>query len=113
MTGIEANTIAAFRLHFGCTFNKTASLARAVFGRARCFEMVDDNSEALLGRNLISRMEEVLCLKRGESDKMVMSEMLCMSCNNIQWVVCYPDDTEKECGKCGKMATVFTIKEDK
>lgn len=109
MTIEEARTIAALRLHFGCSFDKLAGLARAIWGADHCLEMSGGRHDfgSLLGRDLISKMEETLGMERCESDRMTMSELVCLKCQRTQWSMFYPTDTGKECGYCGEMSMVF------
>lgn len=108
MTESEALTLAVLRVHFGCTFSKLEGLARAIWGLARCQEIAGSSSiGSLLGRDLVSAMESILGFDRCETDKMVLNEVLCLECKGSQWSMCYPSDTAKECGYCGKMACVL------
>lgn len=101
--------IAALRIHFGCTFSKLAGLAVAIWGEGHAAEMADleYGYGGPLGQRLVIKMEDTLELKRCESDEMTMTELVCMHCKRTQWSICYPSDTGKECGHCGKMASVI------
>lgn len=109
MTIQEARTIAALRLHFGCSFDKLAGLSRAIWGEDYCREMTGGKHGrgSLLGRDLLNKMEETLGLERCESDTMTMTELVCLKCQNTRWFITPKRDVEKECDNCGEMAMVF------
>ncbi len=108
MTQAEAFTIAAFRIHFGCTFSKMGGLARAIWGLEKCQEMagVDHVTDSLIGRALITAMEKTLGFELCETDKLAMGELVCMKCHGSLWSIHYPADVAKECPHCGAMAAV-------
>lgn len=60
-----------------------------------------------IGVGLVMKMEDTLGIPRADSDRMVMEELLCMSCQRTQWSLCYETDTTKECAHCGKMTAAI------
>lgn len=104
----EAFTIATLRIHFGCSHSKLGGLARAIYGPEHCRRMgATHDYGSPLGRELVAIMEHTLGFEPCETDEMVMCEQVCMSCQRTQWAICYPSDTEKQCGFCGEMATLL------
>jgi len=102
----EANMIAMWRCHFGCSFNKIELMAKAVWGR-ECARFMAGKTHTI-GQGLVVEMENILGLKRCESDDMELLEQICTSCNHIQMAITYATDTPKECSECGKK-TCFNI----
>lgn len=109
MTLSEARTIAALRIHFGCSFSKLAGVARAIWGESGCLRMTGMNHPygAPLGQDLVVVMEDALGLDRCESDNMIFNEQICLKCHHTQWYLSYPGDTAKECSNCGEMSSLL------
>jgi len=102
----EANMIAMWRCHFGCSFNKIELMAKTVWGRECARYMAGDTHT--IGHGLVTEMENVLGLNRTESDDMKLLQQVCIDCNHIQMAITYESDTPKECSECGKM-TCFNV----
>lgn len=113
MTQAEAFTIAAFRIHFGCSFSKMGGLGRAIWGLEKCQQMaeVDHVADSMIGRALISAMEKALGFEMCETDTFTMGELVCMNCKGSLWSIHKPADVAKECPHCGEIAAVSTQKE--
>lgn len=113
MTREEASIIATFRVHFGCTYSKVASLAKAIWGTEHAMLIAGTNNPGRLGECLIGTMEKTLGLHSCESDDMIMEEGICTNCKHIAWSLCYPSDVGKECSNCGQMTWLISAPEAK
>ena len=104
MTREEANMIAFLRIKEGYSFGLLGQAARSIWGT----DWVLTNSkrqggDQIQGQGLVMEMEDILNLKRCESDDMVLAQCHCLSCRRTDFYITPDKDTAKECAWCGAM----------
>ena len=106
MTIEEARAIAIWRLHFECDLPKVAELARTVWGKDRCSEMIENEFKVgqFFGLELVHRAAAKLGIEEKELDQMKIIRATCQPCEYGFFVISYPIDNARECPECGKMS---------